>query len=34
MRYKEFKKAVEYLEAKKGEYPTIKDLQEFIARMN
>jgi hypothetical protein len=34
MRYKEFKKAVEYLEAKNGKYPTIKDLKEFISRMN
>jgi len=34
MHYKEFKAAVEYLQAKKGEYPSILDLIDFIQRMS
>lgn len=34
MRYAEFKKAVEYLTVKKGEYPSMNDLIDFIQRMN
>lgn len=34
MRYKEFKKAIEYLTEKKGEYPLMTDLLDFIQRMN
>lgn len=34
MKYREFKKAVEYLEVKNGEYPTFADLVDFINRMN
>lgn len=34
MHYKEFKAAVEYLKAKKGEYPSMSDLLEFIQRMS
>jgi hypothetical protein len=34
MRYREFKTAIEYLQAKKGEYPTMTDLLDFISRMS
>lgn len=34
MRYQEFKTAVEYLQAKKGVYPSFDDLLDFIARMS
>lgn len=34
MKYKEFKAAVTYLQAKKGEYPSMSDLIDFINRMN
>jgi len=34
MKYREFKIAVEYLQVKKGEYPTMADLLDFISRMS
>jgi hypothetical protein len=34
MKYKEFKAAVNYLQAKKGQYPSLNDLLEFIQRMS
>ena len=34
MNYREFKAAVQYLQAKKGEYPSMSDLLEFIQRMS
>lgn len=34
MKYAEFKKAVEYLTVKKGEYPTINDFVSFIKKMS